>query len=78
MRALRARFPHVLLLAFEPDGQPELGEEGYLQRLRGRTDLQIATGFVEFVRDRAVDEWERTLLREAVQHANREPDVGAA
>ena len=76
MRALRARFPYALLLAFEPDGQVDLGEEGYLHRLRGRTDLQIATGFVEFVRERAVDEWERTLLREAVHHANRERDAG--
>ena len=78
MRALRSRFPHALLLAFEPDGRADLGEEGYLQRLRGRTDLQIATGFVEFVRERAVDEWERTLLREAVHHADRERDLGAA
>lgn len=78
MRALRTRFPHTLLLTFEPDGQVDLGEQGYLQRLRGRTDLQIATGFVEFVRERAVDEWERTLLREAVQHATREHDVGVA
>jgi exonuclease SbcD len=78
MRALRTRFPHALLLSFEPDGQVDLGEEGYLHRLRGRTDLQIATGFVEFVRERAVDEWERTLLREAVHHANRERDLGVA
>jgi exonuclease SbcD len=78
MRALRTRFPYALMLAFEPDGQADLGEEGYLRRLRGRSDLQIATGFVEFVRERAVDEWERTLLREAVHHAARERDTGAA
>ncbi len=78
MRALRTRFPHALLLAFEPDGRVDLGEAGYLRRLRGRSDLQIATGFVEFVRERAADEWERTLLREAVHHAARERDVGAA
>ena len=78
MRILRTRFPHALLLAFEPDGQTDLGEESYLSRLRGRDDLQVATGFVEFVRDRAVDEWERVLLTQAVQHAALEPDVGAA
>jgi exonuclease SbcD len=78
MRAMRTRFPHVLTLAFEPEGRPALGEEGYLRRMRGRSDLQIATGFVEFVRERAVDEWERTLLREAVAHAHSHTEaVGA-
>jgi exonuclease SbcD len=41
MDALRARFPYVLVLAFEPDGVvPD--DRGYRARVAGRDDLSIA------------------------------------
>jgi exonuclease SbcD len=78
MERLRRRFPHTLLLTFEPDGGVTRDPHTYVQRLRGRSDLEITNGFVEFVRDRAADEWERTLLREAVEHAQRLDTDGSA
>jgi exonuclease SbcD len=78
MERLRRRFPHTLLLTFEPEGGVARDPQSYVQRLRGRSDLEIASGFVEFVRDRAADEWERTLLREAVEHAQRLDVDGSA
>jgi len=72
MERLRARFPHTLLLEFDPEGGVGRDASSYTARLRGRSDLDIATGFVEFVRDRAADEWEKTLLREAIELSGRE------
>ena len=72
MERLRSRFPHTLQLTFEPEGGVPRDSQSYVQRLRGRTDFEIASGFIELVRDRAADEWERTLLREAVEQAARD------
>jgi exonuclease SbcD len=49
MERLRQRFPHVLVLAFAPDGAPE-GSTSYAARVRGRTDVEVATDFVAHVR----------------------------
>ena len=49
MERLRHRFPHVLILAFAPDGAPE-GSTSYAARVRGRTDVEVATDFVAHVR----------------------------
>ncbi len=69
MERLRSRFPHTLLLDFDPVGGVGRDLASYTTRLRGRSDLEIATGFVDFVRDRAADEWEKSLLREAVEQS---------
>lgn len=50
MERLRARFPHVLVLAFAPDGDQARCERSYAARLQGRSDLEIAADFVEHVR----------------------------
>ena len=48
MDSLRARFPHVLVLAFEPEGVlPD--QRGYRARTAGRDDLAIAAEFVRHV-----------------------------
>jgi len=48
MDALGARFPHVLVLAFEPEGVlPD--QRGYRARTAGRDDLSIAAEFVMHV-----------------------------
>ncbi|MFI8992535.1 exonuclease SbcCD subunit D [Streptomyces sp. NPDC053542] len=63
MARLTERFPHTLALAFEPearDGEPDVS---YAQRLRGRSDQEIAEDFVAHVRPgRAADAAERALL----------------
>jgi exonuclease SbcD len=65
MAALAKRFPHVLALAFAPERGGEEQHASYAERLRGRSDLQIAEDFVTHVRGSAPDPAEREVLREA-------------
>ncbi|MDJ0383580.1 exonuclease SbcCD subunit D [Streptomyces sp. G-G2] len=67
MARLTARFPHTLSLAFEPEGREEDGGPSYAQRLKGRSDQEIAEDFVLHVRGggAAADEAERAVLRAA-------------
>lgn len=50
MARLSARYPHLLSLVFEPDRGPEEPLSSYAQRLRGRSDQEIAADFVAHVR----------------------------
>jgi DNA repair protein SbcD/Mre11 len=66
MDALRARFPHILVLTFEPEGAlPD--RRGYRAILAGRDDLAIAAEFVKHVANAPVTEGEQQLLAEAFQ-----------
>ena len=65
MERLRARFPHVLVLGFAPDGAAA-DDRSYAARLRGRDDLQVAGDFVEHVRN-APDPAESALLADAFE-----------
>ena len=65
MTRLRARFPHTLVLGFEPDVIDEHRETSWTDRVRGLSDLDIAGAFVADVRGAAADERERLLLQEA-------------
>lgn len=66
MDALRARFPHVLVLAFEPEGAgPDPG--GYRARVAGRDDESIAAEFVRHVSGAQVTPAERRLLADAFE-----------
>ncbi|QES51259.1 exonuclease SbcCD subunit D [Streptomyces venezuelae] len=66
MARVAARFPHTLSLAFDPEGRAEDGTASYAQRLKGRSDQQIAEDFVAHVRGGGLpDEAERRVLREA-------------
>jgi exonuclease SbcD len=76
MAALAKRFPHVLTLVFAPDQGDDGPLATYAERLRGRTDRQIAEDFVAHVRGTAADEGERLVLREALD-AVRADDMGA-
>jgi exonuclease SbcD len=76
MAALAKRFPHVLALAFEPERTGEDPLASYAERLRGRTDQQIAEDFVRHVRGTAADAGERLVLRAALD-AVRADAVGA-
>jgi exonuclease SbcD len=68
MDTLRTRFPHILILAFDPDGAVADGR-GYRARVAGRDDLAIATEFVQHVRNAPVTPPERQLLGEAFEAA---------
>jgi DNA repair protein SbcD/Mre11 len=70
MERLRRRFPHVLVLTFDPDG----GEDGggtYRSRVAGRDDLDVAAEFVRHVRSSDVTAGERALLVAAFDAARR-------
>ena len=62
MERLRARFPHALSLAFEPEGaSPARGPVA--PRVDGRSDLDVALGFVAEVRDLEASTEEELLLQ---------------
>jgi len=79
MEKLRARFPHVLVLAFEPEGAAA-DARSYRARVTGRDDLTVATEFVAHVRNSPATAGEQKLLAaafEAARHADREePPAG--
>jgi DNA repair protein SbcD/Mre11 len=66
MARLRARFPHALVLAFEPDSSGGHEQRSWTERVAGLTDAEIAAGFVADVRGEPADEEEALLLREAL------------
>jgi exonuclease SbcD len=76
MDALRARFPQVLVLAFEPEGAVPDGR-GYRARVVGRDDESIAAEFVRHVSHAPPTAGEERLLRSAFEAA-RVDDEGAA
>ncbi|MGW2326172.1 exonuclease SbcCD subunit D [Streptomyces sp. NPDC001700] len=68
MARLAERFPHVLTLVFDPERPPEDPLASYAQRLRGRTDREIAEDFVAHVRGgRGPDAGESVLLGDALE-----------
>ncbi|MGW6392648.1 exonuclease SbcCD subunit D [Streptomyces sp. NPDC055103] len=63
MARLAERFPHTLNLVFDPERTGDDLDASYAQRLRDRTDQQIAEDFVAHVRGGAgLDGPERTVL----------------
>ena len=64
MDALRARFPHVLMLSYQPAGAAEDGRD-YRARVAGRDDMGIAAEFVRHVRGTPATIAEEKLLVEA-------------
>jgi exonuclease SbcD len=70
MEKVRQRFPHVLVLAFEPDGGAE-DHRSYRAKVTGRDDLTVAAEFVAHVRNRPVTPGERALLTAAFEDARR-------
>jgi exonuclease SbcD len=75
MDALRARFPHILVLAHEPEGiVPD--QRGYRAKVAGRDDLAVAAEFVRHVRNEAPSPGERQLFSEAFACARTEESSG--
>ncbi|MEV5241778.1 exonuclease SbcCD subunit D [Streptomyces cinnamoneus] len=77
MARLARRFPHTLSLVFEPDRAPEDPLSSYAQRLRGRTDRQIAEDFVAHVRGgQGPDAAESAVLTAALDAVRLDDTVG--
>ncbi len=77
MARLRTRFPHVLVLDWQPEGALA-DERTYGARVAGRDDLEVVAEFVRHVRcggstseAGAADDDERALLAQALEHGRR-------
>ena len=66
MERLRQRFPHALVLHFDPEGDRSATAD-WTRRVRGRSDIEIVRDFVEVVRDRPADDDEAALLEAACE-----------
>jgi exonuclease SbcD len=66
MGRLRRRFPHAVALHFAPEGASAAATESYATRLRGLSDLELATSFVEDVRGVGADADEEALLADVL------------
>jgi DNA repair protein SbcD/Mre11 len=71
MDALRTRFPHILVLSFEPEGAAP-DDRCYRARVAGRDDQAIAEGFVQHVRNAPATDGERRLLTDAFEAVRTE------
>ncbi len=73
MDRLRARFPHTLVLGFEPVSGP--GSDRAVARVHGRPDHEIALDFVTDLRGAAATPAESALLRDAFDACCEDADV---
>ena len=76
MERLRARFPHVLTLTFAPEGR-ERPARPAMPRVSGRSDHDVALGFVQEVRDLEATTEEALLLQLACDSCSRTQDRDA-
>jgi exonuclease SbcD len=76
MERLRRRFPHTLTLAFEPDGRSAVTSP-VVPRVTGRSDLDVALGFVEEVRSLQATTEEELLLKLACDACRLDEDPDA-
>jgi exonuclease SbcD len=76
MERLRTRFPHTLTLAFEPL-RTATAPAPVVPHVTGRSDLDVALGFVQEVRDLEATTEEALLLRLACDscHSTVDPDA---
>lgn len=70
MERLRARFPHALALAFEPETAAH-PDRTWAERTRRRTELEIAAGFLAEMSGAGPVAAERRLLAEAFESCRR-------
>ncbi len=76
MERLRRRFPHTLTIAFEPEGRL-LSSSPVVPRVTGRSDLDVALGFVEEVRSLQATTEEELLLQLACDSCRLDEDPDA-
>jgi exonuclease SbcD len=69
MDRLRARFPHTLVLGFDPEGGAAAPAATYSSRLaEAPDDLSVCCGFLEHVRGRVPDDAEKAALAAALEN----------
>jgi exonuclease SbcD len=73
MDRLRVRFPHALLVSWEPPSARPQGV-GYRELVAGRSDLELALEFVSRVRGSGADPAETSLLQQAFEAARSGED----
>jgi exonuclease SbcD len=67
MDRLRRRFPHTLVLQFDPQGAP-IQASSYAARVTARSDVDVCCDFLTHVRSgAAATDDERALLEQAVE-----------
>ncbi|OMH36677.1 exonuclease SbcCD subunit D [Tersicoccus sp. Bi-70] len=67
MDRLRERFPHTLVLQFDPQGAAPRERSTYSSRVAGAADdLEVSAGFLDHVRSRPPSEAERVALAAAL------------
>jgi exonuclease SbcD len=76
MARLRARFPHAVTLAFEPEGALPGATGSYAARLQGLDDTALIERFIQDVRGDEMHDAERELL-DAALVAGRTTQVAA-
>ena len=76
MERLRRRFPHTLLLAFEPSTPP--ADAAVATDVRGRSDHDITLDFVQAVRGTPANADEAALLQAACDACCDDPDLDLA
>lgn len=73
MERLRSRFPHTLVLMFEPEISRDADKQSYGSRIAQATDeLELCCGFLDHVRHRPANQDEEQLLRFALAAAREE------
>ena len=81
MERLREKWPHTIVLEFDPDGGLT-GADADLARLAKAADpVEICESFVEYVAGAPADAAQRAVLRaavEAAQHASDDPSEAGA
>jgi DNA repair protein SbcD/Mre11 len=73
MERLRARFPHALVLAFAPAGEP--APSVVTATTRGRSDHQVTLDFVDAMRGAPAADDESALLLQACDSCADDPDA---
>jgi exonuclease SbcD len=76
MERLRSRFPHCLVIAFEPEGPAEVGRERRAP-VTGRSDVEIVSDFVRDTRGAEPDAEEAALLQEACDACRVAEDIAS-
>ncbi|MCP2165664.1 exonuclease SbcCD subunit D [Goodfellowiella coeruleoviolacea] len=71
LRRLQRRFPHAVHLEWQPDGGRAGRPLRFAQAVRGRTDHEVACGFVSDCRGSEPTEGERALLGQALAAVHR-------
>ncbi|WP_125609967.1 exonuclease SbcCD subunit D [Specibacter cremeus] len=67
MERLRTRFPDTLVLMFEPENAGDTAAHTYSERVAGAVnELDLCCGFLDHVRQRAANDDEQRVLREAL------------